>query len=133
MVAQEFPSDSLFKELKRFLVEKKESEHPELYSDVVIWNLITMKCISFEKDTSQVSIFSFEGMTIPSHIHVFIKNNNEYYILDMGDWYKERTYLDILSDLVDYFKTHDIDKYLLPAFNKAVYDIHMKNQQMPEE
>ena len=98
-----------------------------------IWNLLSKKKIVLDSDMKKIGIFGFQTVGSQQYTYIFLKYYDDYEILtmtDIQDYNAARDYSEILDDLQKYFGTHpDIDKRLLPFYNKAVYDVYVDNTQ----
>lgn len=103
--------------------------------NLLIWDLLSNNPIRHDSDLKEIAIVGFRKLSNPIHVGVLMKYHNFFEVLSMTDENTgdHREYSAVLDDLQHYFsKYQDIDRRLLPLYNKVVLDTYISNTQADE-
>ncbi len=153
-LAQSFPPDSVRRMLKHFLVDIGEPQFSESYSkySLDVRNLLAdqefeqilrsdprspdVRYFLYNGDTEatvpRYGIYGFSGDSVHPKEHVFIKHDDEYIIIQMDIPWGAWSYMDVLLQLIDYFKDYpDANEWLMPIYNEAIIRVWDENLNVP--
>lgn len=129
-----YPKNDIRKCLNEYLYDIQATGNTQWdEANLHIWNLLSGEKICFDRDMKKIGIFGFEPLGSHQYTYIFLKYCDDYEILAVADNNHIRDYSEILDDLQDYFVRHpDLDKRLMPFYNKAMCDVYIENTQIDQ-